>query len=247
MSSSNQQNQTLAALGLSGNTRGAPKTLEVFALNTNDPFTHLQSAQLLQRSGADPILWTGTELTRSTPAGNFRLYKDASNVFGIWVPNSQAFYSDGIPPNISAPDILSGQMVGGSHADRTEPVRHYPAYGHSSDYRRNDRVFTNSNHRKNRATPYNRPAGYKQYQYSNTPSEQYNRYSPRSYNNYQRQNIGDGSGYYGGDNGPQYQGHGNGAENYSSGGESGVHYSGAQFLNNNLQWTQNKEWRGQWY
>ncbi|CAF1499370.1 unnamed protein product [Didymodactylos carnosus] len=175
MSSSNQQNQTLAALGLSGNTRGAPKVLEVFALNTNDPFAHLQSAQLLQRSGADPILWTGTELTRSTPAGNFRLYKDASNGFGIWVPNSQAFYSDGIPPNISAPDILSGQMVGGSYADRTEPVRHYPAYGHSSDYRRNDRVFTNSSHRKNRATPYDRPAGYKQYQYSNTPSEQYNR------------------------------------------------------------------------
>ncbi|CAF0874602.1 unnamed protein product [Didymodactylos carnosus] len=60
---------------------------------------------------ADPILWTGTEFTRSTSAGNFRLYKDASGIFGIWVPNSPAFYSDGIPPNISAPDTLSGQMT----------------------------------------------------------------------------------------------------------------------------------------
>ncbi|CAF1520107.1 unnamed protein product, partial [Didymodactylos carnosus] len=77
------------------------------------------TAKLSQGSGVDPILWTGTEFTRSTLAGNFRLYKDASGIFGIWVPNSPAFYSDGIPPNISAPDKLSGQMTGGSHWDRT--------------------------------------------------------------------------------------------------------------------------------
>ncbi|CAF1358748.1 unnamed protein product, partial [Didymodactylos carnosus] len=73
---------------------------------------------LVTKDCADPILWTGTEFTRSTSAGNFRLYKDASDIFGIWVPNSPAFYSDGIPPNISAPDTLSGQMTGGSHRDK---------------------------------------------------------------------------------------------------------------------------------
>ncbi|CAF0879309.1 unnamed protein product [Didymodactylos carnosus] len=38
----------------------------------------LQAAQLIQRSGADPVIWTSTELTRTTSAANFRLYKDGN-------------------------------------------------------------------------------------------------------------------------------------------------------------------------
>ncbi|CAF1615228.1 unnamed protein product, partial [Didymodactylos carnosus] len=106
MASSVQQQQILSVFGESDDTRGASKALEVFTIDTKDPCAPLQAAKLSQGSGADSILWTGTEFTRSTSAGNFRLYKDASGIFGIWVPNSPAFYSDGIPPNISAPDTL---------------------------------------------------------------------------------------------------------------------------------------------
>ncbi|CAF1638640.1 unnamed protein product [Didymodactylos carnosus] len=157
MLSSNQQ--TVSAPGPIGDTRGAPKALEVFTIGTGDLSAPLQAAQLLQCSGADPILWTGTELTRSTSAGSFRLYKDASGNFGIWVPNSQAFYSNGIPPNILAPDTSSGQAFGGSRRDGTEPVRRNQGYRRGSDYRRADRVLNNSGQQRRqiRAAPYDRP------------------------------------------------------------------------------------------
>ncbi|CAF1135471.1 unnamed protein product [Didymodactylos carnosus] len=109
MLASNQHQQS----PLSTDTRGAPKALEVFTIDTRDPTVPLQAAQLIQRSGADPVIWISTELTRTTSAGNFRLYKDGSGIFGLWVPNSQAFYSDAAPPNICAPDAQSDiQLIG---------------------------------------------------------------------------------------------------------------------------------------
>ncbi|CAF1635950.1 unnamed protein product, partial [Didymodactylos carnosus] len=74
---------------------------------------------------------------------HFRLYKDGSGSFGLWVPNSQAFYSDGTPPNICAPDAQSGQTTDGSHRGKAEPVWENRSYSRDSEYRRNDRVFGN--------------------------------------------------------------------------------------------------------
>ncbi|CAF0911107.1 unnamed protein product [Didymodactylos carnosus] len=156
MSASNQQQP------LSTDTRGAPKALEVFGIDNTDPTAPLQAAQLIRGSGADPVIWTSTELTRTTSAGNFRLYKDGSGSFGIWVPNSQAFYSDGAPPNICAPDAQSGQTTDGSHRGKVEPVWENRSYSRYSEYRRNDRVFGNSsqNRREFRVAPYDRSVGY---------------------------------------------------------------------------------------
>ncbi|CAF1599904.1 unnamed protein product [Didymodactylos carnosus] len=135
---------------------------EVFTIDTRDPTVPLQAAQLIQRSGADPVIWTSTELARTTSAGNFRLYKDGSGIFGLWVPNSQAFYSDGAPPNICAPDAQSGYTIDRSHRFKAEPVWKDRSYSRSSEYRRDDKVLADSsrNRREIRVAPYDRSVGY---------------------------------------------------------------------------------------